>query len=804
MSALPTSHTHAAAAGRWQRTRALIRQRLIGDGLEHLDLRWRFRAVVVAFGLPFLGYIVWAATQQAGIEKAHAYDRAKQRAVMMATRLDDYVVQADRLLVSTGLLLSPKVGDPDAVNRVIQDLRGHVPKSVNQIAVWSLDGANIGALDRRSTTRNVNIADRPYFKETIRRLDLVTVAPLLSRTTGVYVLLFVRPLLDANGHCIGVVTMTTRLEELIAELDENGRVAEGALVTMVDRDGVVLARSVDGSNWIGKTVPDPERIKTVFARQTGASEAVGIDGEVRLSGYSVSNRLKVVSIVGESLEVATGPVGERLLKELGVGLVIFAIALMIANHAAKWTIAPLAQLTVDAKLIGEGDLTHRTAVVDGGEIAILAENFNRMAEQLQTRERELAAHQAQLRAIADNIPEQITYIDRDERYRFVNAFRGPFPSFSPVDMVGRTVREVRGERMYEALAPHLRDALSGSANVCETSMSLQGKTYHFRTTYVPDRDANDHVRGVHAFTQDITERKTAELLRDDSERRLRLITDNVPAMICYVDQERRFRFMNRAYQNWFKLPMDELIGKPFTELMPAFVAQQYDDNFKRAFYGETCEFEVEIPLRHSTRWARCTLVPDFDEQHEKVVGMYGMIHDITAAKEASQRMTRLANFDTLTGLANRLQFNESLQGTLADVERHAEPMALMFLDIDHFKQVNDRHGHATGDALLKEFALRLSESVRPTDLVARLSGDEFVVLLLGLHSDEEPQFIARKILAAVQKPFTIDDRFMQVSASIGIAMRQGADESASRLMKRADEALYEAKGAGRNNFQMAS
>ena len=262
--------------------------------------------------------------------------------------------------------------------------------------------------------------------------------------------------------------------------------------------------------------------------------------------------------------------------------------------------------------------------------------------------------------------------------------------------------------------------------------------------------------------------------------------------------------LNRATQDWFKLSMDELLGKRFSDQMPPYVANQYDDHFKRGFYGETCDFEVEIPLHNSTRWAHCTLVPDFDEAHEKVVGMYGMIHDITATKEASQHMTRLANFDTLTGLANRLQFNESLQHALDDVSRCVDPMALMFLDIDHFKQVNDRHGHATGDALLKEFALRLSESVRTTDLVARLSGDEFVVLLRGLHSEEEPQFIARKILAAVQKPFTIDDRFMQVSASIGIAMRRGPDESASRLMKRADEALYEAKGAGRNNFQMAS
>jgi len=794
---------NAASPGRRQRLRALVWQRLVGDGLERLDLRWRFRAVVVAFGLPFLGYIVWAATEQAAIEKAHAYDRAKQRAVLMATRLDDYVDEADRVLVAARLILAPKVGDLDDLNRAIQDLRPHLPKSVNQLAVWTLAGDNIGALDRRASTKAVNVHDRAYFKDVITRQDLAIEVPMISRTAGVYVMLFARPLLDEHGQCIGVITMTTRLGELIAEIDENARIAESALVTIVDRGGVVLARSVDGANWIGKTVPDPDRIRTAFAKQSGAAEAVGIDGEVRLSGYAVSTRLKAATIVGESLEVATAPVAERLLKELGVGLLIFAIALVIANHAAKWTIAPLAQLAADAKLVGEGDLTHRTAVVDGGEIAVLAENFNRMAEQLQQRERELATHQAQLRAIADNIPEQITYIDRDERYRFVNAFRGPFPSFAPIDMVGKTVRQVRGAKMYEVLAPHLRDALSGSANVCETSLVIQGRSYHFRTTYVPDRDANDHVRGVHAFTQDITERKTAELLRDESERRLRLITDNVPAMICYVDHERRFRFMNRAYQHWFMLPREVLLGRRFTDVMPPDVAVQYEDYFKRGFLGETCDFEVRIPLQdNAIRWAHCTLVPDFDDE-QKVVGMYGMIHDITAAKEASQRMARLANFDTLTGLANRLQFNETLQATLDDPARADEQMALMFLDIDHFKQVNDRYGHATGDTLLREFAHRLSESVRQTDLVARLSGDEFVVLLLGLHSVEEPQFVARKILAAVQKPFSVDERFMQVSASIGIAMRQGVGESASRLMKRADEALYDAKGAGRNNFQMA-
>jgi diguanylate cyclase (GGDEF)-like protein len=220
--------------------------------------------------------------------------------------------------------------------------------------------------------------------------------------------------------------------------------------------------------------------------------------------------------------------------------------------------------------------------------------------------------------------------------------------------------------------------------------------------------------------------------------------------------------------------------------------------------GESLEYELEIPTPgRDSRWLKCNFIPDVDESGE-VLGVYGMIHNVTKAKETERRLMRLAQFDTLTGIANRHQFNETLSATLAAQEVTELPLALMFLDIDYFKQVNDRHGHACGDLLLKDFAQRLGESVRPTDAIARLSGDEFVVLLEGMHSDEEPQFIARKIIAAVEKPFMLDGHVLRVTTSIGIAMRAHPTEDASMLMKRADEALYEAKRPGRNTFRLAS
>ncbi len=498
-----------------------------------------------------------------------------------------------------------------------------------------------------------------------------------------------------------------------------------------------------------------------------------------------------------------GPVGDHLLENLGIGLVIFAVALLIAGRVASWTTTPLMQLAVDADRLGDGDLSYRSAVATGGEIATLATNFNRMAAALEQREAALATSRTQLRAITDNIPEQITYIDRDERYRFINGRMGPFLNADPDMMIGRTVREVRGDPVYRTLQPAIRLALDGETNGIELSRVAAGSTSHYFINYVPDFDENHEVCGVYTFAQDITKRRTADLLRVEGEKRLVTITDNLPAMICYVDDGRRFRFANRAFEKWLARPLAEIVGQPFDRVMPSALASELDEYFLRGMQGERLEYELRVSLPSGPRWLKCAFVPDLDEALGRPRGVYGVIHDVTKAKQAEQHLTRLARFDTLTGLANRHQFNETLARALDDDDADPKPLALMFLDIDHFKEVNDRHGHGSGDLLLKDFAQRLADCVRPTDAVARLAGDEFVVLLEGLHSEDEPQFVARKIIAAVEKPFLLDVHSVGVTASIGIAMRGSASESASALMKRADEALYEAKRAGRNTFRLA-
>ena len=782
-----------------------LKRRLVESGLEQLNVRWRFRVVVLAFGMPFLAYIVWSSAQQALQEKEHVRERARSNATLISTRFEDHIQQVDRLLATLAQSISTRVDDPTAIALLMQNMRAYVPRSVDNIGVWSLEGVSIASLDQRSATRAVNVADRIYFKEAIARRDLAFEGPIRSRSTGADIIQFARPIFDPQNNVIGVITMAVRSAHLIEQLDPDGMITNQALITVINEQGTIVSRSLEGEIWAGKQVTDIAALGMAFSARSGTREETSIDGQRRLAGYAVVSKSPWIVMVGEPLDKVLGPISDRLLENLAIGLAIFGLAMLIAGRVASWTTTPLIQLAIDAERLGNGDLSHRSTVDTGGEIATLALNFNRMAAAIEVRDTALATSRTQLRAIADNIPEQITYLDRDERYRFVNAHRGPFKSIAPEDMIGKTVREVRGDAIYEAVLPYFRKALDGEAQSGEKSMIVEGQLTHYFVNYVPDFDENREVRGVYAFAQDITIRKNAELLRIESEKRLVTITDNLPAMICYVDENRCFRFANKAYEAWFGQPASEIIGQPFDRMMAPELAAQYDYYFLRGMQGEVCEYEVEVPsAKYGSRWLRCNFIPDIDETTGKPRGVYGMLHNVTKAKEAERRLTRLAQFDTLTGLANRHQFNETFEKILRENDQDGAPLALMFLDIDHFKQVNDRHGHGGGDFLLKEFARRLTDCVRPTDAVARLAGDEFVVLLEGMHSMDEPQFIARKIIAAVEKPFMLDEQFMQVTASIGIAMRSHVGEASSVLMRRADEALYEAKRAGRNTFRLAS
>jgi diguanylate cyclase (GGDEF)-like protein len=183
-------------------------------------------------------------------------------------------------------------------------------------------------------------------------------------------------------------------------------------------------------------------------------------------------------------------------------------------------------------------------------------------------------------------------------------------------------------------------------------------------------------------------------------------------------------------------------------------------------------------------------------ENGSIDGLVGIAQDVTEQKNEESRLLQLSQLDALTGLLNRAGFEEFLKDKLRRTEANAQ-LALLYLDLDRFKPVNDTHGHLVGDELLKEFAKRLKGTVRPTDGVARLGGDEFAVIVWGVRDRASASVVARNILAAAQAPFAIGSVVVAVDASIGAALATGPDERITDLVGRADAMLYRAKSSGR-------
>jgi diguanylate cyclase (GGDEF)-like protein len=184
-----------------------------------------------------------------------------------------------------------------------------------------------------------------------------------------------------------------------------------------------------------------------------------------------------------------------------------------------------------------------------------------------------------------------------------------------------------------------------------------------------------------------------------------------------------------------------------------------------------------------------------------VTGAVIVFHDVGVARAMSMRMSYLAQHDFLTALPNRMLLNDRLTQAIASAHRHGKSLAVLFLDVDHFKHINDSLGHAIGDKVLKSIAERLVSSVRSCDTVSRQGGDEFVILLPEVAHAEDAAFIAGKILAAVSRPHHIDPQDLHLTASVGIGVYPADGTDAETLLQNADLALFHAKTRGRSNHQ---
>ena len=412
-----------------------------------------------------------------------------------------------------------------------------------------------------------------------------------------------------------------------------------------------------------------------------------------------------------------------------------------------------------------------------------------------------ATSERRLRTITDNVPALIGYIDAQERLQFCNIHYGTMFGLDTEKIIGQSLREVFGEVIYATMAPHVVTALSGRAVSFERSVQTSAGEVFQQVEYVPEIDADGSPRGFYALVTDVTARRTAERRLAESEHSLRTITDNLPVAITYIDADQRFRFANATMHAWTGTLPENVIGKSLREVLGQALYETRRCSYERALAGERVEVIKQAHWFQHNRVLQSVFVPDLGPDG-RVRGMFTLSSDITAQSEVEAELRRLARFDSLTSLPNRAYLYELLETALARSKRNCQAVAVLFLDIDHFKAINDTLGHRKGDLVLQEFAARLTRSVRATDMVGRLAGDEFVIALELLASQEEAEQVAGKILQEMRRPWILNGERLTVTTSIGIAFDRNHLHSAADLIAAADGALYAAKASGRDTFRM--
>jgi diguanylate cyclase (GGDEF)-like protein/PAS domain S-box-containing protein len=298
------------------------------------------------------------------------------------------------------------------------------------------------------------------------------------------------------------------------------------------------------------------------------------------------------------------------------------------------------------------------------------------------------------------------------------------------------------------------------------------------------------------------DRNRADQAIKGNEKLLSDILENVSAYIYMKDTQGRYLYANRLLRELFNAPKEEIIGYDDNKFYDATTAAKMQQSDLQVLQqGKTIHDDEEIipnPLTSQTSVYLTTKIP-LRHEDGRIYALCGISTDITEKKDFEEHLRHMAQYDALTKLPNRALFSDRLQQVFSTVKRTHEHFGLMFIDLDKFKPINDNYGHEAGDLLLKEAAHRMQSCVRESDTVARIGGDEFVVLLASLKHDLDAHEVGEKIRHTLNLPFKISGNTLNISSSIGVAIYPAHGDNEKELVKNADLAMYYAKENGRNN-----
>ncbi len=302
---------------------------------------------------------------------------------------------------------------------------------------------------------------------------------------------------------------------------------------------------------------------------------------------------------------------------------------------------------------------------------------------------------------------------------------------------------------------------------------------------------------ITGFITDITEVKEAQEALRESEEQFSLFMQNLPAGAFIKDNMGKFIFSNTYFNKL--LGKESLIGEDYTKILPQSSVAKLKESDERTLKNGTDMIEDKVIANNGDE--KFFHIHKFLIHKDSKDYIGGIYSDITKQKHTENKLNILAHYDTLTKLPNRMMFQDSLKKMISKANRNKTKVALMFIDLDNFKMINDTLGHDYGDILLQEVSRRLKSTLREEDIVARIGGDEFTVILDDIKDTTYPSIVAQKIIDILSKPVKLKDEMGYIGASIGISIFPNDTTKLDQLIKNADLAMYKSKREGKNVYR---
>jgi diguanylate cyclase (GGDEF)-like protein/PAS domain S-box-containing protein len=429
---------------------------------------------------------------------------------------------------------------------------------------------------------------------------------------------------------------------------------------------------------------------------------------------------------------------------------------------------------------------------------------------MQKKAQDPAAREARVRGAFDYAAIGMALIAPDGRWLKVNQALCGIVGYSEQEMLGLTYHKITHPDDLAMISAHATKLLAGEIATYEVEkryVHKRGHDVHVFLSMSLVRDGNDAPLYFICQVQDISARKSTEEALFAEQERARVTLDSIGDAVLTTNMAGCIGYMNVVAEKMTGWSRKEAAGRPLAEVFHIVdgLTRAPARNPARMALAENktvgMAAGVVLVRRDGSEVGIEDSAAPIHDRDGKVAGAVLVFHDVTASREMAEKMAHLAHHDALTDLPNRVLVNERLVQAIALARRHGRKAAVLFLDVDRFKHVNDSLGHAMGDKLLLSVAARLLACVRASDTVSRQGGDEFLVLLPDIERPQDAAYFAAKMLTALALPHRIDAQELHVTMSIGIGLYPDDGQDVDTVIRSADTAMYHAKENGRNNYQ---